>query len=91
VQFNNRFFEELGRSPGVRRVVDEAADRVQDIAQSTAPEDSGEYRDGIVRTSKYQRRYVAEVIATDPKSMLIESKTGNLARAVQRAKRRSRG
>lgn len=91
MQVNNRFFAELGRSAGVRAVVDEAADRIADTARSTAPTDSGDYRDGISRASKFQQRYVALVVATDPKSMLIESRTGNLLRALRKNRRTGRG
>lgn len=89
VEFNDAFFENLSRSPAVTGLCVEAAERIAGVARSTAPVDSGEYRDGIVVRTKYQRRAVAVVVATDPKSMIIESKTGNLARALRAAKRSS--
>lgn len=84
VTFNNAFFDELSRSDGVRRVVDEARDRIADTARADAPEDSGDYRNGIGTASKYQDRYVGLVVASDSKSMLIESKQGILARALRK-------
>lgn len=87
VQFNSRYFETALRTPEVEKLVDDVAGSAQAIAKSTAPVDSGDYRDGIEiqhRESKYRR--VTEVVATDPKSLLIEAKTGNLARALKAAK-----
>lgn len=92
VQFNNAFFDELSRSPKVAALVDEATERVAATARSTAPEDSGDYKNGITTASKLQRRYVGLVIAGDEKSMIVEAKTGNLARALRaNAKGRRRG
>lgn len=87
MQFNEQFFQDLSQSPGVRGLVDAAADRVLAAAQASAPEDSGDYKAGLKRSSKNQKRYVALVVATDPKSMLVESRTGNLARALKKAKK----
>lgn len=87
MQFNSAFFEDLSHSAAVKQLVDAAADRVLAAAQASAPEDSGDYKAGLRRSSKNQKRYVALVEATDPKSMLIESKTGNLARALRTAKK----
>jgi hypothetical protein len=92
VKFNNAFFEDLSRSAGVVNLVTAAAEEVAATARSTAPVDSGDYRDGIKVVLKYQRRAVALVVGTDAKTMLVESKTGNLARALKaRSKGRSRG
>lgn len=91
VEFNNAFFDDLSRSPGVVALVDEATERIANTARSTAPVgETGEYRDGIATAGKYQRRYVGLVIGTDKKTMLIESTTGNLARALRANRRGSR-
>lgn len=87
MEFNEQFFQDLSHSAGVRGLVDAAADRVLAAAQASAPEDSGDYKAGLKRSSKNQKRYVALVVATDPKSMLVESQTGNLARALTKAKK----
>ena len=89
IVFNNAFFNELGRSPGVVRLVDQVTEEIAETARSTAPVDSGEYRDGIQAQGKFQDRYVGLVVGTDRKTMLIEAKTGNLARAL-RARRQAR-
>lgn len=84
MEFRNRFFDELLRSDGVRAVVDDATKRIADKARSTAPVgETSDYKNGITTGSKLQERYVGLVQATDPKSMIIEARTGNLARAVR--------
>ncbi len=88
MQFNDAFFDELGTSPGVTALVVDVADGVAETARSTAPEKTGEYKAGIKVILKHQRRSVALVVGTDPKTMIIESKTGNLARALRAAKKR---
>lgn len=90
MQFNEGFFEKLSRSPGIKRLVLEEAEKVAAIARDTAPVDTGDYKKGIEVQMKEQKRAVALVVGTDRKTMLIESKTGNLARALQRWKRRPR-
>jgi hypothetical protein len=88
MQFNDDYFANLAVDPQVVALVDQAADRVMAGAKAGAPEDSGDYKAGIRkrRVRRKQIRTVVIVEATDPKSMLIESKTGNLARALRRAK-----
>ncbi|WP_137843858.1 HK97 gp10 family phage protein [Microbacterium sp. 2FI] len=83
VKFNNAYFEQLSRSPGVVRITVEAAQRIAATARATAPSDTQAYRNGIRVRVKYQRRAVALVEGRDKKTMLIESKTGNLARALR--------
>lgn len=90
VKFNNEWFNNLSRSAGVAALVDEVVDRVAETARSTAPDATGEYKAGIVTASKLQERYVGLVIATDDKSMIIESRTGNLARALRTNTKRGR-
>lgn len=87
MRFNNAFFEELGVSEPVTELVTEVAERVAGIARSTGPRDSEDYVNGIGVRVKRQKRSVALVVASDPKSMIIESRTGNLARALRAAKK----
>lgn len=88
MEFRNGFFDELLRSAPVRAVVDEATERVANKARSTAPVgDTGDYKDGITTGSKLQKRYIGLVQATDPKSMIVEARTGNLARALRGSRR----
>lgn len=89
MQFNDAFFDTLLTSPAVESLVMQSTEAVAAEARSTAPVDTGEYRDGIKVKKKFQKRVVGLVRAEDPKSMIIEAKTGNLARAVRaKAKRR---
>lgn len=83
MKWNNAFFSRLGHSPKVTAILQRKAEAVAARARAAAPVDTGAYRDGIrVRIKSSASRNVALVIAEDPKSMLIESETGNLARAL---------
>jgi hypothetical protein len=87
VDFNQKFFDEILKSAGVQQATKAAAERAANIARATAPVDTGAYRDGITLEEhdwKYRVGYL--VVGHDPKTLLIESKTGNLARALKRAK-----
>lgn len=84
VNFNPWYFEQLGKSAGVERLTKQAAERVLAKARATAPVASGDYKRGlrIERvTSRY--RYVYRVIGDDWKTLLVEARTGNLARALR--------
>ena len=87
MEFQNGYFDSLLRSAPVRGVVDSATSRVAARARASAPVGEGDYKRGIKESSKLQERYVGLVQATDPKSMIVESRTGNLARAVRGAGR----
>jgi hypothetical protein len=67
------------RAP-LRRVAEKAAGR----ARASAPVESGEYRSGIRVVSDTTDRAVERVVASAPHSALIESRTGNLKRALGR-------
>ena len=87
MKFNDAFFFELGVSPLVTKLVTEKANKVAAAAISGAPVDTGAYRSSIGISVKTQRVVnVAVVTASDPKAMIVESRTGNLARALRRAK-----
>lgn len=91
MQFNDTFIGRLLVSAEVEGLVMDAAEEVAAQARATAPVDTGAYRGGIVTAKKYQQRVVGLVQATDPGSMAIEARTGNLARAVRaKAKKRRR-
>lgn len=88
VEFNDSFFSELGHSPAVTELCKQKAEEIANLARSTAPRDSNEYADSIhVEIVSRANRNTALVIASDPKSMLIESNTGNLARALKQVKK----
>ncbi|MET4094568.1 HK97 gp10 family phage protein [Arthrobacter sp. UYCu712] len=83
MKFNNDFFSKLGHSPEVTALCVSIAERGAAIARSTAPVDTGDYRDGIhVEVVRANRRNVAVIKSDDEKTMWIESETGNLARAL---------
>ena len=89
MSFSNAFFEELGRSPGIVSVCDEAAERIAEIARATAPVKTGAYRQLIeVQHGKRAGRHASEVVAADPGAVSIEAKFGTLARATLKAKLR---
>lgn len=83
VKFSNSYFDQLSRSPGVVKITVGAAQRIAATARASAPALTHAYRNGIRVRLKYQQRAVALVEGTDKKTMLIESKTGNLARALR--------
>jgi len=87
-KFNNAFFDDLSVSPEVTALCVEVAEDVAQIARTTAPDGWDGYVEGIEVTTKRQKRSVAVVEATNPKSMIVESKYGVLARALRSAKKR---
>lgn len=85
---NKAFFDTILRAPAVEALVDQAAERALAAAQASAQVDTGAYRAGLrIEHHESQFRRVADVVGTDPKTMLIESRTGNLARSLKGAKR----
>ncbi|CAD5999250.1 HK97 gp10 family phage protein [Agreia sp. COWG] len=83
MKFNASYFDQLGRSSGVRALVTQKAESVAARARAAAPVDTGEYRDGIhVEVSTSAHRVVATVVASSEHSMIVESQTGNLRRAL---------
>ncbi|MFJ4168494.1 HK97 gp10 family phage protein [Paenarthrobacter sp. NPDC089714] len=88
VEYNDAFFERLGKSAEVTDLCSDVANEVASTARATAPRNTNDYADGIsVEVVERGRRNVALVVAKDSKSLLIESKTGNLARALNQVKR----
>lgn len=87
MKHNDSFYDWLVNE-ACRPVVDEATERVADKARASAPVGATKaYKNGIKTGSKRQKRYVGLVQATDPKSLIVEAKTGNLARAVKGSRR----
>lgn len=85
---NQSFFDNVLRSPAVERIVDDVAARTLTNAQSGAWVDTGAYKDGFhIEHHESAYRRVAQVVGSDEKTMLLESKSGNLARALKAAKR----
>lgn len=87
VDFNNSFFDEMLNSAGVRALTRGAAEKALNIARANAPVDTGAYRDGLqVEAVQHAHRTTYIVVGTDAKTMLIESQTGNLVKALKKAK-----
>ena len=85
---NKGFFDRILRAPGVEALVDQAAERALGAARIDAPVKTGAYLAGLHiehHDSRYRR--VADVVGSDPKTMLVESRTGNLARSLKKAKK----
>jgi len=82
IEIPSQFFEALGRSAEVEAAVTGIAEDGAAVARSTAPVDTGDYQRGIgVEVRRGSGRTVARIVARDPKSLLVEAKTGNLQRA----------
>lgn len=86
VRLNTR---EMGRLlvEQVGPVQEGIADEIASRARSSAPVESGEYRDGIGTKSDVWRNggasmLRARVVAAAAHSLVVESKTGNLKRAI---------
>ena len=74
---------QLGRGAGP----DQRAEKALNIARANAPVDTGAYRDGLqVEAVQHAHRTTYRVVGTDAKTMLIESQTGNLVKALKKAK-----
>jgi siroheme synthase len=82
VVFNTKAAEELLKSPEVRAMLRKRAEAVAARARETAPKASLDYRNGIGVEDATTDRAVVRVVARDWKSLIIESKTGNLVRAL---------
>lgn len=88
--WSEKFFDEILRSRGVEAVTESAARDVLAEAKATAPVgkvNGGRYRDSIKMVKVNARhRSVWRVVATAPYSMVVESRTGNLARALKKVR-----
>lgn len=86
LRFDDGYFKSILRSAGVDTLTKSAAERILARAKATAPVDTGDYRRGLqIKKTRGATRDVYLVIGTDWKTLLVESKTGNLARALKGA------
>ena len=74
--------EAMLKEDGVRALLVGPADRAAAAAKASAPVASGAYRDSIHRESATTDRAVELVVASAPHARVVESRTGNLARAL---------
>lgn len=87
VKFNDVFFDQIMNSAGMRAMTRGAAEKALGVAKANAPIDTGAYRDGLeVKAVQHAHRTTYMVVGTDAKTMLVESKTGNLRKALKAAK-----
>lgn len=87
VKFNDKYFDELMNSAGVKAMTRRAAEKTLAYAQSHAPVDTGAYRDGLqIEEVKHAHRTTCMVVGHDKKTLLVESQTGNLRKALKAGK-----
>lgn len=87
VNFNQKFFDEILNSAGVKSLTTLAANRALAYAKASAPVDIGAYRDGLeIEEVKREHRTTVMVVGHDPKTLLVEAQTGNLAKALRKAR-----
>ena len=87
VKFNDRYFDELMNSAGVKAMTRRAAEKVLEAAKANAPADTGAYRDGLrIEEVRHAHRTTCMVVGTDSKTLLVESQTGNLRKALKAGK-----
>ena len=82
VKLNRSEMAKLLKSDQMRPPLVEIAERMASRARGSAPVDSGAYRDSIDVQSGTTDRAVERVVAHDYKASIIESRTGNLKRAL---------
>jgi len=82
VKFNDRYFDEILNSAGVKAMTRRAAEKTLEYAKA-----HGAYRDGLqIKEVKHEHRTTCMVVGTDKKTLLVESKTGNLRKALKAGK-----
>lgn len=87
MKWNNAEFQKLAHSAKVANVCKVEAEKVASAARASAPVDTGAYASSIhVVIEDHPTRVTAQVVASDPKALIIESMTGNLGRALNQGK-----
>lgn len=84
IELDRKGIGDILKSDEVRAPLRDIAEKTATRARSSAPVDSGEYRDSIDVVSDTTDRAVERVVAHDSKSMIVESRTSNLKRALGR-------
>lgn len=87
-EFDDGVLDALTRHPGIVSAVSAATERIAATVRADAPVDSGDYKASIRTRLKFQERVVGIVEATDEKSLIIEARTGVMARAAKKNARR---
>ena len=85
IHYGNPFVQIL-KNGAVAGILEQAASQVQSAAVALAPIEFGDYVGSIhVEVEEHDSRVVAHVVASDPKSHILEAKYGVLARAIDAA------
>ncbi len=82
VDLDSAGMAELLNSAGVRAHLADLADVALASAVGLAPVETGAYRDGLGRESATTDRAVERVVASAGHSLVVEARTGTLARAL---------
>ena len=85
VKLNSPGMKSLLNDAGVRADLTTRMERVLATAKANAPVKSGNYRDGLELVQDSTDRAAVRVVGRAPHSHLVESRTGNLARALDSA------
>lgn len=85
VKISSREIQRILNSDGVRDYLVDRMQSVEDVAKANAPIDTGNYLSSINLRVVYTDRVVARVYADAPHSLVVESRTGNLSRALDAA------
>jgi hypothetical protein len=84
VKFNQSYFDRILKDAAVAQMTMAKANEVCARAKSTAPVLTGSYRDSLhVERRDYPHRTGYLVVGDAPHTLLVEAKTGNLARALK--------
>lgn len=87
IDWDESFFQNLLKTSEVAALCEQAASKVAAAARATAPVKTTDYRESIhVEQKQGKTRAWCKVIADDEKAGLIESKTGNMRRALSKAR-----
>ena len=86
VKWNSAAAQEyLNGEHGVAAVLEAKASRVASAAQSSAPVESGAYRNSIHVATEHTDRMVKRVLADVPYAFAVEARAGILAKALDAA------
>lgn len=83
IRLNHDGIDAFLNGPEVRVPLRDLAEQRASRARASAPVATGKYRDSISVESDTTDRAVERVVAHDRKSVLVESRTGNLKRALR--------
>jgi len=86
VVLNSAGVKKLLNSDGIKRELRRLGERVEAAARNNAPVDTGKYRDSITLIDDTTDRVVVRIVAEDEKALLVESWSGNLAKALDAAR-----